>query len=412
MDIIIINITIIKFICKEIDIMKSELTKRIICLQSEMSKHKLDAYILTAEESLLYFTGMAYKPEERAFFMIVPSKGKPIFLSPKLEEKHLAKITIECDIKSYWEATSAEGENWYDILESIMKPFKRVGVENTISYNILNKIVVNEMVILNLVDEMRKVKTPYEIEMIRRTAQISDLGMEKIFNNAYVGATVLEMFMLSNGIQKQLIREKNFDPILSSLTSVVWPAPKSSMPHSIPNVDDKLIRGSNVAMTYYKINGYASECERTFFLGNPSTEDLVHFNHMMKARNIALDLVKPGTKSSDIDVATREYLIKNGYESNLLHRTGHGIGLSNHETPFISLGDDEPLKENMVISIEPGIYIDGVGGYRHSDTVLITKNGYELLTKFPIDVDSMIVKSKNMKSKIKGTVVRKALKIK
>lgn len=62
-----------------------------------------------------------------------------------------------------------------------------------------------------------------------------------------------------------------------------------------------------------------------------------------------------------------------------MHRTGHGIGLSNHETSFISLGDDEVLKENMVISIEPGIYIDGVGGYRHSDTVLVTPNGYDLL---------------------------------
>lgn len=94
-----------------------------------------------------------------------------------------------------------------------------------------------------------------------------------------------------------------------------------------------------------------------------------------------------------------------------LHRTGHGIGLSNHEKPFVSIGDDEILKENMIISIEPGIYIDEIGGYRHSDTVLVTKEGYELLTKFPIDIESMIITNKNMASRIKGKYMKSLLKL-
>lgn len=391
--------------------MSKELSKRIKCLQNEITKNNIDAYILTDQESLLYFTGMAYKPEERVFFMIVSSKGKPTFLSPKLEEKHLSKITIECEIRAYWEATSAQGENWYDILETIIRPFKKVGVENNIAHNILNKIVANEIVILNIVEGMRKVKTPYEIEMIRNTCKLADLGMENIFKNSYTGASVLEMHTLSGVIQRQLIREKNFDPILTSLTSVVWPSPISSMPHSIPHLDDKLTKGSNVAMAYFKVNGYAAECERTFFLEGPTTEDREHFNYMINARNISLNLVKPGAKCSDIDIAAREYLIKQGYENNLLHRTGHGIGLSNHEKPFISIGDDEVLKENMIISIEPGIYIDEIGGYRHSDTVLVTKDGYELLTKFPIDMESMILTNKNVASRIKGRYVKSLLKL-
>jgi Xaa-Pro dipeptidase len=391
--------------------MSKELSKRIKCLQNEITKNNIDAYILTDQDSLLYFTGMAYKPEERVFFMIVPSKGKPIFLSPKLEEKHLSKITIECEIRAYWEATSAQGENWYDILETIIRPFKKVGVENNIAHNILNKIVANEIVILNIVEEMRKIKTPYEIEMIRNTCKLADLGVQNIFKNAYIGTSVLEMHTLSGAIQRQLIREKNFDPILTSLTSVVWPSPISSIPHSIPHLDDKLTKGSNVAMTYFKVNGYAAECERTFFLEEPRTEDREHFNHMINVRNISLNLVKPGVKCSDIDIAAREYLIKQGYENNLLHRTGHGIGLSNHEKPFISIGDDEILKENMIISIEPGIYIDEIGGYRHSDTVLVTKDGYELLTKFPIDMESMIITNKNVASRIKGRYVKSLLKL-
>lgn len=115
--------------------MSKELSKRIKCLQNEITKNNIDAYILTDQDSLLYFTGMAYKPEERVFFMIVPAEGKPIFLSPKLEEKHLSKITIECEIRAYWEAASAQEENWYDILETIIRPFKKVGVENNIAQN-------------------------------------------------------------------------------------------------------------------------------------------------------------------------------------------------------------------------------------------------------------------------------------
>lgn len=388
-----------------------ELINRVKKLQYKLEKENLEAYILTSQDSLLYFTGMSYKPEERAFFMIIPKNEKPVFLSPKLEEKHLRKITIECEIKTYWEATSAEGENWYDILESIIKPYKRIGVEKSIANNILNKIAVNEIVCLDIVDEMRKVKTPYEIEMIRNTSALTVLGMQNIFENAYVGASVLEIFSLSSSIQKQLIRRKHFDPILTSLTSVVWPSPLSYMPHSIPGVEDKLVKRSNVAMTYFKINGYAAECERTFFLSRPDDQEMQFFNDMIKARSIALNLVKPGIKCSDIDIAAREYLIKNGYRDNLLHRTGHGIGLSNHETPFISLGDDEVLKQNMVISIEPGIYIDGFGGYRHSDTILVSENGYELLTKFPTDITSMTITNRNLKARAKGIFIKKFFKV-
>jgi len=384
-----------------------ELTNRVRTMKHNLKNENLDAYIITSQDSLFYFTGLSYKPEERAFFLIISENRKPVFLSPKLEEKHLSKITIECEIIAYWEVTSSKGENWYDILKDIIKPYKRVGVEESIPYSILNRIEGNEIVCLNLVDEMRKVKTPYEIGMIRSTSSFADIEMKNIFKNAYIGASVLEMFSLSSSVQKQLIRQKNFDPVETSLTSAVWPSPISSMPHCIPGLKDRLTRGSNVAMVYFKVNGYAAECERTFFLDRPSDQETKYFNDMMEARNIALSLVKPGIKCLDIDIAVREYLIKHGYENNLLHRTGHGIGLSNHEMPFISLGYDEVLKENMVISIEPGIYIDDFAGYRHSDTVLVTEKGYELLTKFPTDITSMTISNGSLKARGKGEVIKK-----
>src|SRR5699024_1821515 len=129
----------------------------------------------------------------------------------------------------------------------------------------------------------------------------------------------------------------------------------------------------------FRINGYASECERTLFLEKPSETEEELFHHMMNARNEALKILRANVKASEVDAAANDYLGKYGLKSHLLHRTGHGIGLGNHEAPFLAEGSDEILQENMVVTVEPGIYIEGVGGYRHSDTVLITKDGYELL---------------------------------
>ncbi len=387
-------------------LLKQELIERLKRLQQMMSVHGLDSYVISSEENVWYLTNVTYKPEERPFFIIVPAKEKPILIVPKMEEKHLSKVIIDSKIISYWEYPSPVGGNWYDILQNTLKRYKRIGTETYIKSNILSKIYATEVVHVDLVDEIRKVKSPFELNLIKKTANLSDESMEKIFKNAYMGASVLEAFSLSKSIQTKMIKNKTFDPITTSLLTAVWPSPISSMPHSIPNLDDRLISGPNIAMSYLRINGYAAECERTFFLGKPKKEEEDYFKHMMNARNQALHILKAGVKASDIDAEAKNYLIKSGFKSNLLHRTGHGIGLRNHEGPWIAEGNDEILKENMVISIEPGIYFEGVGGYRHSDTVLVKKDGYELLTKFPVELEDVTITTSSLIARIKGKMIQ------
>jgi Xaa-Pro dipeptidase len=98
-----------------------------------------------------------------------------------------------------------------------------------------------------------------------------------------------------------------------------------------------------------------------------------------------------------------------GYGEHLLHRTGHGFGLSNHEGPWVADGSPEVLAENMLISIEPGIYIPNLGGFRHSDTVLVTADGYECLTHFPADLDSLTVGGGKFLTRMRGALVRRAV---
>lgn len=122
-------------------------------------------------------------------------------------------------------------------------------------------------------------------------------------------------------------------------------------------------------------------------------------------------MVRAGVRAADIDEETRAYFDQHGLLNRLLHRTGHGVGLRNHEGPYIAEGSNEILEENMVITIEPGIYIEGIGGYRHSDTIRVTKNGYEVLTTFPTDLEDMTLTKSNILAKLKGKFIQKYLKL-
>ena len=134
---------------------------------------------------------------------------------------------------------------------------------------------------------------------------------------------------------------------------------------------------------------------------------------MTEARRLAFDMIKPGLPCSDLDSAVNDFLSKKGYgsEDQRLHRTGHGIGLGTHEAPWLAEGSKDRLSENMVISIEPGIYLKGLGGFRHSDTVLVTESGYELLTNFRTRLDSLVIQGRKPFVQLKGRLLRRSLRL-
>jgi Xaa-Pro dipeptidase len=136
---------------------------------------------------------------------------------------------------------------------------------------------------------------------------------------------------------------------------------------------------------------------------------------MLEARSIAFGMIRPGVACGEIDAAVGDFLKAEGYdgEARRLHRTGHGIGLGNHEAPWIAVGSNEVLAENMVISIEPGIYLDGElpGGFRHSDTVLVTGDGFECLTHLPTALGALDQLGWRPVARLRGLLVRRALRV-
>jgi Xaa-Pro dipeptidase len=267
---------------------------------------------------------------------------------------------------------------------------------------------------LPLVENLRLVKTATEIGMIRRAAYYADMAVERLLTASYYGASVAEGFAETRSVVRPMIRDVlDWDPMKSSVLMASWPAPHSAQPHSVPNLYDVLKDGPHVALALTQTNGYAAECERTYFTSRPDVRSLAAFNAMMEARRLAFSLVKPGVSCTELDARVNEFLSAEGYrdEEQRLHRTGHGLGLGNHEAPWIAEGSDHVLEENMVISIEPGIYLSGLGGIRHSDTIRVMKDGYEALTKVPTDLDRMTLKGMRLVARFKGWIVRKRLRI-
>jgi Xaa-Pro aminopeptidase len=146
-----------------------------------------------------------------------------------------------------------------------------------------------------------------------------------------------------------------------------------------------------VSETGVPVWGYHAELERTMVIGEPTGRMRWLFDHMLAARQAAFDAIVPGAASTDVDGAVNAYFDKHDLTSYWRQHVGHGTGLRVHETPFIDVGNPAPLLPGMVFTVEPGLYDPEVGGFRHSDTVAVTEDGYELLTDYPDDLDSLVI---------------------
>ena len=126
-------------------------------------------------------------------------------------------------------------------------------------------------------------------------------------------------------------------------------------------------------------------------VGEPTAKQAKMFDAMVEAQDASIEALKPVNTCADVDKASRKVFMDAGYGSLMKHHTGHGIGLQGHEPPFLDMGNPEVLEVGMVVSIEPGIYELGYAGFRHSDTAVITEDGYELITYYPKDLESMTI---------------------
>jgi Xaa-Pro dipeptidase len=393
-----------------------EYRHRLEALQASIRRVELDLFIVSAFDSIYYLTGAGFEPLERPFFLLIRPDQAPLLLVPKLDHEHMKKAhTISAEnIHTYWDYPAPAGRGWPDRLRDYIGTAEKIGVEPTLQQEIVDQLRAYSLRVEPLIEKLRLVKSETEIKMIRRAAQYADFGVERLLAASYFGATVAEGFAETRAVTSRIIRELDeWEPLTTKVVMATWAAPRSAMPHSIPDLSDRLREGPHVALVLTRVNGYAAESERTYFTAKPSSEVRRAFSAMMEARRLAFNMIRPGVPCSELDAAVNEYLRREGYatEDQRLHRTGHGFGLGNHEAPWIAEGSNNVLAENMVISIEPGISLQGIGGVRHSDTVLVTKDGFGILTHVPTELDSLVIRNWKPLMRLKGKLVRRALRL-
>ncbi|MFH2129108.1 MAG: Xaa-Pro peptidase family protein [bacterium] len=373
---------------------KEELDYRIGRIRSMMAETELDLYIAAHTDNVYYLTNFAYIPFERPFFLVVPADGKPSLIVPLLEVSHAEqRILIDVDYHTYDEYPAQAGKTYIDVLNRVVGKNRRVGIESSLSVG-HQRIMPGKVVVADLIDEARLVKTDYEIGRIAYASAVVELGMKKALAQCKPGAAIATIYSESSRemMVKVLFEIPDANLLMTKFLAAVWPEAISAQPHSVPGMFDTLKEGGpNVTIITAQANGYSAELERTFFIGRVPDKARALFDLSMKARQKAYELVKPGVRGEDVDRQVLQIIKDGGYGKNILHRTGHGFGITGHEPPWVALGSDHVLEKNMVISIEPGIYLQGVGGFRHSDTVLVTENGCVSLTQYPDQIEELIL---------------------
>ncbi len=389
-----------------------EFARRRDAVRQSLRAHGAGRLVLTSTEAIYYLTGATCEPLERPFFLFVDADAPSYRLVvPLLEQRHMEKAWgVSADaIHTYRDYPAPAGEGWADQVFALLDgPFL---FEPAVPFEMAERLAGAGGQAVDVLGPIRMVKSDWEIDRIRRAARYADWAVGRILKASYFGATVAEGFAAASALQRKIIREvADFDALATKTLGAPWPAPLSAEPHSVPTVGMRLERGPHVALVLTRVNGYAAECERTFFTAPPSAEERERFELMRAARELGMGLARPGASCSEIDAAVNRFLAEKGWGPALrLHRIGHGFGLGNHEPPWIAEGSADVLAENMVISIEPGIYQPGQGGYRHSDTLLVTSRGVQSLTTAPDTLADLTLRGPSLMQRLQAMLVKRAL---
>ncbi|PLR86807.1 hypothetical protein CVD25_18015 [Bacillus canaveralius] len=351
--------------------------ERIEGVRKVMEAKELDVCILTNRASLRYFTGL--RMNTAAFSILLISQEEIEYVVARLDLKRAERDCWIKDIISFPEDTP----DYLHVLNDFFTQWNqiRVGVElpelNYETYHYLQEKLANAR-FTNIAEEMgqlRTIKSDVEIKIIRKSTYIADMAMQEALKAAKPGMKEYEVTAIARyAMLKEGAENPSFEPFLASGENSWLPQRYSS---------DK-------ALKPYELNlmdmggiyqGYCSDITRTFSVGETTPEQKRLFYDVLAVQQETIRSLRPGISAGEVDYIARQAIHELGYGEYFPHLTGHGLGIDIHEGPIIDKGRTDILQKNMVLTIEPGVYLPGVGAVRIEDMVLITEDGYEILTQ-------------------------------
>ncbi len=368
---------------------RDEMDGRVARVRARMEEERLDDYVAFSPDNVFYLTHFANFVHERPFVLVIPRSGPLRFVVPKLEVPHVRTRSIGAlEVVPYDEFPAPPSRGWAERLRPLFAAGARVGVESGCPVRI-HAAIPGERVTTDIIDDVRMVKSRYEIGRIAYAGEVVTEAHDRLLADARPGTPLMQVAAQLSGMMMQRIArdDPSLNLLATRLTAVFQPPGVSHDPHNFTDLHRVMEEGGpHVSVVNCVVNGYAAEVERTFFLGRVPEKARRPFEVMMEARRAAFELTVPGAVMGEVDRRVRDIFERAGYGDALLHRTGHGIGVTGHEGPFLADGYERMIEPGMVFTIEPGIYLPGIGGFRHSDTVLTTKGGNVPLTAGPVDL--------------------------
>ena len=362
---------------------KQEMQARLERVRSMMEDQEITHYVVTCPDSVFYLTNFANYVHERPFIIVVSLEGPLLFVVPKREIPHVEIRSIgDIELVEYFEFPATAGKTWEEALQSIFPSESRVGVEAICPLQVFQALPGNPKR-TETVEDARLVKSEYEIARIVYASNLATEAMEQFLGAARPGMGMGGMASIckSKMLGQTMADYPETNMLATNAGFALQPPSVSHDPHNFTDISMTLAEGGpNVTVVNGTLNGYGTEVERTIFLGHVPDDAKKPFEVMMAAREKAFELATPGNVMHEVDYACNSIFREAGYEDFLLHRTGHSIGVTGHEAPFLAEGYHRVIEPGMLFTIEPGVYLPGIGGFRHSDTVLITEDGNVSLT--------------------------------
>lgn len=355
---------------------------RIEKVQSFLQSENVDMAFITTPDNVFYVSNFNSNPHERLLGVMVFNDATPFVICPLMEVPDVKAAGWKSDIVGYedtedaWEVLANKVQSHGLNPSSIAIEKSHLTVERLERMGELFQDVTFSRLDEKL-NNMRVIKDASELINLRKAAELADYAIEVGCREIAEGKTELEILMaIEFELKKKGVQKMSFDTMVLS-------GPKTASPHGIPG-DRKIQQGDFILFDLgVEYNGYCSDITRTVAFGEPTEAQRDIYETVKEAEQCAIDLVRPGVKAMELDKAARDVITKAGYGDYFTHRLGHGLGISVHEYPSITGTNDFILEENMVFTIEPGIYHPDITGVRIEDDVVVTENGVEVLTKFP-----------------------------
>lgn len=350
--------------------------KRLAAFRKKLQEKGLDAGYITKRENYIYLSGFT---GSSAFLLITQNEAVLI-----TDSRYAEQAEMQCPAYKIVVYTSGLLDEINKLLISL--GIIRLGFEETnlsfADYNrYTNKLICKEFIPMDsIVEKLRMVKDSAELSIIKKAVDIADKAFEHILPFVRPGISEIDIAAeLEHEMKRLGAKGPSFDTIAAS-------GLRSSMPHGVAS--EKIIeKGDCITFDFGALyNEYCSDMTRTVFVGEPLPELRKIYNTVLSAQLKAIEGAKAGLRGKDVDKIARDFISENGYGDYFGHGLGHSVGLEIHESPRFSMACGDVIEDNMVITVEPGIYIPGLGGVRIEDIIVINGDDPVILTSSTKDI--------------------------